>query len=403
LGSAERLIFEELGIGLPADDSPTRQSYARYVRRFLRDPILVDRLVAVVATVGVEAEVWLGGGTHGHPLPFALLGPLVTLPIAVRRRWPLQVALLATALDALATGLWGPPEVVSLFVAWAFALYGLAVWTGTREFATGTLFFGVTSAAAIVIGPGPTQGGVVFTLVALLVLMLVRRVVRERELRAGLLEREEGLRAREAVVEERARIARELHDMVAHNVSMIVLQAGAERRALPTEARSTREVLTTIEEVGRQALVEMRRLLGMLRTEEGESALAPQPSLATLELLVDQVREAGLPVEVDIHGQPRPLAGGIELAAYRIIQEALTNSLRHAGDARARVAIRYGGKSLEIEVSDDGRGSADADGLGGGGHGLVGMRERVALYGGTLDVGRRNGGGFTVRAVLPLG
>jgi DNA-binding CsgD family transcriptional regulator len=134
LGSAERLIFEELGIGLPADDSPTRQRYARHVRRFLRDPILVDRLVAVVATVGVEAEVWLGGGTHGHPLPFALLGPLVTLPVAVRRRWPLQVALLATTLDALATGLWGPPEVVSFFVAWAFALYGLAVWTGTREF-----------------------------------------------------------------------------------------------------------------------------------------------------------------------------------------------------------------------------------------------------------------------------
>jgi signal transduction histidine kinase len=291
---------------------------------------------------------------------------------------------------------------VSWFVAWAFALYGLGVWTGTRGFTAGALFLAVTSAAAAILAPSGTRSSVTFTLVTLLVLVLVRRVVRDRELRAGLLEREQELRAREAVVEERARIARELHDMVAHNVSMIVLQAGAERRALPAEARSTRDVLTTIEEVGRQALVEMRRLLGMLRTAENESALAPQPSLATLDLLVGQVREAGLPVELEVEGEQRPLAGGIELSAYRIIQEALTNSLRHAGDASARVELRYGAQSLEIEVTDDGRGSAQADGLGGG-HGLVGMRERVALYGGHLEAGRRNGGGFTVRAVLPLG
>jgi signal transduction histidine kinase len=145
----------------------------------------------------------------------------------------------------------------------------------------------------------------------------------------------------------------------------------------------------------------MRRLLGMLRTAEEES-LAPQPSLATLDLLVDRVRDAGLPVELEVEGEPRPLAGGIELTAYRIIQEALTNSLRHAGDARARVALRYGAQSLEIEITDDDRGSAQPDGLGGG-HGLVGIRERVAFYGGRLEAGRRNGGGFTVRAVLPLG
>jgi signal transduction histidine kinase len=190
--------------------------------------------------------------------------------------------------------------------------------------------------------------------------------------------------------------------MVGHSVSMIVLQAGAERHALPADASSTRDVLATIEDAGRQALTEMRRLLGMLRVPDEGSALAPPPGLAALDVLVDQVREAGLPVEVDIQGEPRPLAGGIELSAYRIIQEALTNSLRHAGDAHARVALRYGAKSLEIEVSDDGHGSAQGEGLGGG-HGLIGMRERVALYGGTLAAGRVNGRGFIVRAVLPLG
>jgi signal transduction histidine kinase len=225
--------------------------------------------------------------------------------------------------------------------------------------------------------------------------------VRDRELRASLLEHEEGLRAREAVAQERVRIARELHDMVAHNVSMIVLQAGAERRTLPVEAESTRDVLATIEDVGRQALVEMRRLLGVLRTAGDESALEPQPGLDGLGLLIDQIRDAGLPVELAIEGEPRTLAGGVELSAYRIIQEALTNSLRHAGDARARVALCYGAKSLEIEISDDGRGSSEPVGLGGG-HGLVGMRERAALYGGTLVAGSQTGGGFTVRAVLPL-
>ena len=366
----------------------------------MRDPIRVDRTVALATTIGVEAEVWLGNGAQSQRLAIALLAPLVTLPIAVRRSWPFQVALLVTAVDALVTGIWGPPSIVSWFVVWAFALYGLAVWTDTRAFAAGTLFYVATAAVSGIVGPLATEDALTFTLVSLLVLLLVRRVVRDRELRAGLLEREQELRAREAVVEERARIARELHDMVAHSVSMIVLQAGAERRALPEEAGSTRDVLTTIEDVGRQALVEMRRLLGMLRTEHADPALAPQPSLATLDVLVEQVREAGLPVEVDIHGDARPLPGGIELSAYRIVQEALTNALKHAGDAQARVELRYGAESLEIEVTDDGLGS-HADGLGGG-QGLVGMRERVALYGGRLEAGRLNGAGFRVRAVLPL-
>jgi signal transduction histidine kinase len=216
-----------------------------------------------------------------------------------------------------------------------------------------------------------------------------------------VLEQEQETRARAAVAEERARIARDLHDVVAHSMSVIVVQAGAERLALPEEATSTREVLQSIEETGRQALVEMRRLVEMLRKDDEELALAPQPSLAHLELLVEQVREAGLPVELSVEGEPRALPPGVDLSAYRIVQEALTNALKHAGPARARVTIRYAANQLELEVGDDGAGTTG--GADGGGHGLVGMRERVAVFGGVLEADRRLEGGYRLRATLPLG
>src|SRR5581483_2704633 len=193
-----------------------------------------------------------------------------------------------------------------------------------------------------------------FVTVTVVVMLLVRRVVGDRERRAVLAERERDIVAREAVVEERARIARELHDAIAHNVSMMVVQAGAERRVL-AEGEPTREVLETIEQVGRGALTEMRRLVGMLRSEQGDP-LAPQPGLADLATLATQVREAGLPVELVVEGERRDLPVGIELSAYRIVQEALTNALKHAGDARATVLVRYGRDSLELEIVDDGTG-----------------------------------------------
>jgi signal transduction histidine kinase len=200
------------------------------------------------------------------------------------------------------------------------------------------------------------------------------------------------------VVEERARIARELHDAIAHNVSMMVVQAGAERRVLEGDNASTRDVLETIEQVGRGALTEMRRLVGMLRSD-ARDPLAPQPGLDDLPTLVSQVREAGLPVELDVEGDRRDLPVGIELSAYRIVQEALTNALKHAGNARATVRVRYGSESLELEIVDDGAGGELP--VASGGHGLVGMRERVALYGGRFDAGRKPGGGFSVRVLLP--
>src|SRR5439155_2998292 len=210
----------------------------------------------------------------------------------------------------------------------------------------------------------------------LALMLLVRRVIGDRDRRAELAERERELAAREAVVEERARIARELHDVVAHNVSMMVVQAGAERRVV--DEGTTHEVLETIEQIGRGALTEMRRLVGMLRSDVPDP-LAPQPGLNDLPTLVVQVREAGLPVELHVDGERRELPAGIELSAYRIVQEALTNALKHAGDARAEVHVRHGRGSLELEIVDDGAGSAAR--AASGGDGLVGMRERVALYG----------------------
>jgi signal transduction histidine kinase len=224
-------------------------------------------------------------------------------------------------------------------------------------------------------------------------------VISNRERRAELAERERDLVAREAVVEERARIARELHDAIAHNVSMMVVQAGAERRVIDETNGSTREVLETIEHIGRGALTEMRRLVGMLRSDTADP-LEPQPGLGDLPTLVARVSDAGLPVELHLEGERRQLPVGIELSAYRIVQEALTNALKHAGDATANVHVRYGRDSLELEISDGGGKARES--VVSGGHGLAGMRERVALYGGVLQAEPRPSGGFMVRVLLPI-
>jgi signal transduction histidine kinase len=206
--------------------------------------------------------------------------------------------------------------------------------------------------------------------------------------------------AERAIEEERRRITRELHDVLAHSVSVMTVQASAVRRLLKPEQEREREALMTVEETGRQALSEMRRLLGIMRTENEIAALAPQPGIATLPELLDQVRQSGLPVELKVEGTPVKLPAGVDLSAYRIVQEALTNTLKHAGPAHAWVAVRWAGEDVEIEVANDGTNQSDGDG--GGGHGLVGMRERVALCGGELRCGPRPGGGFRISARLPV-
>ena len=230
--------------------------------------------------------------------------------------------------------------------------------------------------------------------------VLRRRVLQTAELRARAeaLERGRAEEAARAVSEERARIARELHDVIAHSVSVMVVQAAGVRRLLAPEQERERQALETVEKTGRQALAEMRRLLGVLRTEAERPALTPQPGLTTIQQLVEQVRNAGLPVDLELEGEPVELPPGIDLAAFRIVQEALTNTLRHAGPAHAWVRVRYAADELELTISNDGvTTGADTDG-----YGLVGMRERVNLYGGKLEAGPRAGGGFSVRARLPL-
>jgi signal transduction histidine kinase len=278
------------------------------------------------------------------------------------------------------------------------ALYALAVWTPRRRFRFGLALILVVDLGASA-GSDVSLKTVQFTVVTAVVMLLVRRVVGDRERRARIAERERDVAAREAVVEERARIARELHDVIGHHVSIIVVQAGAERRVLSDKNAATREVLETVERTGRSALTETRRLLGMLRDESAEP-LTPQPGLDDVPMLVEQLSEAGLPVEFDLDGERRELPVGIDLSAYRIVQEALTNTLKHAGDAQATVRVRYRSDSLELEIADDGRGGTAR--VSGGGQGLIGMRERVALYGGLFDAGRSSSGGFVVKVVFPI-
>jgi len=365
---------------------------------FRIDPVKLDLVLAAALAVGSELEAWFGTITGQERLVVAIAGPLMAITVAVRRRYPAAAGIAAALIADFVAIAWKPPNTVSFGVAWLCSVYALTVWTTPWLFAIGAAVVALPTLVAVAV-TGEPSGGVSFTVVTLVVMLLVRRVVGDRERRAQIAERERDLVAREAVVEERARIARELHDVIAHHVSMIVLQAGAERRVLDDANTSTREVLETVERTGRSALTEMRRLLGMLRADAHEP-LTPQPGLSDVPTLVTQLEEAGLPVELQVEGERRELPVGIELSAYRIVQEALTNALKHAGDAQASVTIRYGSDSLELEIADDGTGAAMP--VSSSGHGLVGMRERVALYGGRLDAGRRPSGGFAVRVLLPI-
>jgi signal transduction histidine kinase len=362
-------------------------------------PVTVDRVLAAVLLALGETETWTTGNAGGHRLLAALVAPVVTAALALRRRFPLAAGVVGQTAMLGEFMITPHVQVIATSIAWFCVLYGLTVWTTQRGFAVGLTYVTATNFVPAIIGYRNASSVVPFAAVTLVVMLLVRRVLGDRDRRLRLAEREREIAAREAVVEERARIARELHDAIAHNVSMMVVQAGAERRTLDEES-PTREVLETVEQIGRSALTEMRRLVGMLRSDDADP-LAPQPSLRDLDLLVSQVREAGLPVDLKVDGDPRELPVGLELSAYRIVQEALTNALKHAGGAaHATVTVSYGPDSLALEVVDDGTGSPAL--ATGGGHGLVGMRERVAMYGGRFEAARRTGGGFAVRVLLPI-
>jgi signal transduction histidine kinase len=228
------------------------------------------------------------------------------------------------------------------------------------------------------------------------------RVARGRRLRIAALEREREQQARIAVSEERARIARELHDIVAHSVGVIAVQAQGAQSVLDGDPEQAVEALEAIERTARTALGDMRHSLAALREGRGETPLAPEPTIDDLDTLIARARASGLDVELAIQGERRPLPQSLELSTYRIVQEALTNTIKHAGGARSRVAIRYGKRELEIAVDDDGPGPPLSPRNDQPGHGLIGMRERVVALGGELRTGAGSRGGFVVHATLPL-
>ena len=286
-----------------------------------------------------------------------------------------------------------------LFAFLLLAAYSAAAHTSGRQtLVAGGMVVGMYVLYLAADPVGITADTVVFYALIVGAPWVAGRAVRQRRLNEGELEHEKA-RAAAAIAEERARIARELHDVVAHAISVMVLQARGGRRVIESDPADAQDAFATIERTGQQALDEMRRMLGVLRSSDEALVLAPQPSLKELGTLVEQVRAAGLPVQVAIEGEPRELPPGVDLSAFRIVQEALTNALNHAGPAQARVTLSYGADDLELVIEDDGPGNGDGSGSG---YGLVGMRERVSVYGGELQAGRQPGGGFALRVRLPL-
>jgi signal transduction histidine kinase len=369
-----------------------------------------DVLIALAAIdIALEVAIRYGASTGPtSPRWFAVPATaLIVLPLLARRRFPFAApaavwvwAAVLSFVDGRLVGFTTTASIAGLVAAFLLgnlpdrmqARVGLAV---------------VLGGAAILMynDPSHTTGELVVVPAMFFVGWLAGFALRQRaaqaeeaEDRAARAERERAVATRIAVAEERARIARELHDVVAHSVSVMVLQVGAVRHRLPQSLSEDREALQDVEKAGRGALAEMRHLLGAMRDGE-DVELSPQPGLDSLDALVEQVDRAGLPARLHVEGDAVELPRAVELSAYRIVQEGLTNSLKHANASRADVTVRYGAKDLELEVRDDGAGTSSGDGLG---HGLVGIGERVKIYGGEMSAGAGAEGGFVLTARLPL-
>jgi signal transduction histidine kinase len=365
----------------------------------------MDAVLAGILAVVAEAEILAGqvAGPRAAAIPLALL---LTLPLAVRRAYPLPVAVAVSASFVLnwAVGVdmdsYWASIIAALVVAYTVAAHlqpHLAVLALSCLYAavvvsalgtSGLLWGGILIGGAALAGFGLRDR---------------RRHVSQLAELAHQLELARDENARTAVAGERARIARELHDVVAHSVSVMVVQAGAAEEVLAAAPDRAREPLRSIQDTGRQALVELRRLLGVLRTDGSEAALAPQPGLDQVAALAAQVREAGVAVDLRVDGERDRVPAGVDLAAYRIVQEALTNVLKHAGASHAAVRVGYRPDLIELEIFDDGCATPATDqATNGTGHGLIGMRERASLYGGVVEARPRPEGGFAVRARLPV-
>ena len=369
-----------------------------------------DALLAAFLAVTSVVPVLGGDPSWGKPKTLGVaLALLSTVPVAWRARRPLSAAAIVLAAQGACIYAAAPQQAAfQPFVALVLTAYSV----GSRAEGRRALWVPPVLAAAAIpvfvaaVAHGQAAGNAIPSFVWLLAAWAVGRSVRSwRQKSVALqlanreLEEQRELQAQAAVTVERGRIARELHDVVAHNVSMMVVQAGAAARVLDGDQPDVRNALEVIAGTGRETVDEMRALLGVLRSDDGPAALKPQPGLADLDQLVSGVREAGLPVTLRIEGAPRPLPQALDLSAYRIVQEALTNALKHAGPAQAQVTVRYEDGLVTLEIADTGR---RPQGARGPGHGLVGMRERAAMFGGELEAARADGGGFTVRARLPL-
>jgi signal transduction histidine kinase len=379
----------------------------RLARRYWFDAL-------VIAGIGVGlAGVVVGQGRTGGPTGPAWFDALAIVailsPLFARRRFPFgapvavgAVIVLTTFVDARLA-----PFAFVTFLAGCAAVFLMGLLRDRSLAAAGlALAVGVEALVAYK-DPKGNLGAFIATTVVLAILWTIAfalgrkfQEADEAKERASRAEREREERAQTAVTEERARIARELHDVVGHSVSVMTVQASAVRRLLRPDQERERDALLIVEKTGREALAEMRRMVGVLRRPEEAPALAPQPSIEHLDKLVEQVREAGLPVQLRVEGDPLPLPAGLDLTAYRLVQEGLTNALKHARAQHAEVLVHYSDGHVELTVSDDGRGAGDRDG---GGHGLVGMRERITVYGGELEAGPRPEGGYRLRARLPVG
>ena len=373
-----------------------------------RRPLLVDGVLAfVLGLAGVGAMV-------AQPWPRLLTTALIVVPVVFRRRSPMAafaVAAVGGATQVIFTRAGPSPSDVAILVL----LYTAAAYRPRRESVTALVICLAGSAVAVISWATLARLGILerlfFGAVMLdgssLIAWVLGDSMRYRrayyvslEDRAARLEAERDAQAQVAVAAERARIARELHDVVAHNVSVMVVQADGAGYVLRSDPERAAAAIAAVSRTGRQALTEMRRLLGVLRAGQQGAALAPVPGLDQLRELIDQARTAGLSVSFILQGVPRELSEGAELAAYRVVQESLTNTRKHGGPAAAAaVTLRYEPDGLVVQVTDDGLGaSAEADGAG---HGLTGMRERIGMYGGTVQAGPLPAGGYQVVARLP--
>lgn len=369
------------------------------------DPLVKDgTLAAIIAAPMLTIALAAGLGLISSKVLTLELVPMVAIvaPVALRRRQPLLAACIQLVLLAASLPAW--PDVAERFpvsISLLLAAYSTGAHSRSR-----LASLGVVAGGSAILLFATVHGGTGYSFLLLDLAWLFGNFIRaERRShvlvaeRAAQLEREHDATRRAAAAEERARIAREMHDIIAHTVSVMTVQAEAARRVMNKQPEAAGEALRAVSDSGHQTLSELRRLLGLLGEREPDP-LGPQPGLADVPSLVDRVRGAGLPVELEIEGEQRALPPGLDLTAYRVVQEALTNALKHSGRAKTKVIVRYGEADIRIEVQDIGR-PGWATSAQGAGRGLVGMRERVAMYGGEIEASPQSPG-FGVRVRLPL-